>query len=82
MVKVISQTINIKAAAHVALQFGVGSVLAEGAVDMSKKTLSSECEINITVNWAGGGQLKGTEEQWTIDSVMVSTASTFRAENG
>jgi len=71
-----SNLTNIKADAHVALQFGVGSVSAQGDVSMSKSNLNRDCEVNITVNWAGGGQLKNSDETWTIDSLMA-TASRF-----
>ncbi|KAK1749598.1 hypothetical protein QBC47DRAFT_418824 [Echria macrotheca] len=65
---------DIKANAHVALQFGVGSVKADGQASVVKKKLDQECEVNITVNWAGGGQLKNSSENWTIDSLMAAAA--------
>ncbi len=68
-----SKVEDIKAEAHVALQFGVGSVQAEGQAAVSKRNLDKSCEVNITVNWAGGGQLKSSDENWTIDSLMVSS---------
>jgi len=71
-----SKLTNIKADAHVALQFGVSSVSDQGDVSTSKSNLNRDCEINITVNWAGEGQLKNSDRTWTIDSLMA-TASRF-----
>ena len=62
---------DIKANAHIALQVGVGDISAQADVAMAKKQLEKDSEINITVNWAGGGQLKPDTERWTIDSLTV-----------
>jgi hypothetical protein len=62
---------DIKANANIALQIGVGDLSAQAEVSMAKKQLEKDSEINITVNWAGGGQLKPDTERWTIDSLMV-----------
>ena len=67
-----SNLTNIKADAHVALQFGVGSVSAQGDLSSSKSSLNRDSEVNITVNWAGGGQLKNSDEKWTIDTLMAA----------
>ncbi len=62
---------DIKANANIALQIGMGDISAQADVSMAKKQLEKDSEINITVNWAGGGQLKPDTERWTIDSLMV-----------
>ena len=60
---------EIKASAHLALQVGVGSVDAEGSVELAKSDLQKNSEVNITVNWSGGGQLKEGGEVWDIDTL-------------
>ncbi|KAK4246236.1 hypothetical protein C7999DRAFT_15619, partial [Corynascus novoguineensis] len=67
---------DIKANAYIALQIGVGDLSAQTDVQMEKKQLEKDAGINITVNWAGGGQLKPDTESWTIDS-LIDVASKF-----
>jgi hypothetical protein len=64
---------DIAAAAHIALQAGVGSVEGNAKVEMSKKNLAENAEINITVNWSGGGQIKEGSDKWDIETLLVST---------
>lgn len=53
-----NQKNEIKVAAQLALNVGAGEVSADGSVELAKQTLQKNSEINITVNWSGGGQLK------------------------
>ncbi|EXJ61989.1 hypothetical protein A1O7_02421 [Cladophialophora yegresii CBS 114405] len=66
-----SQVTEIAAKAHLALQVGVGSVDAEGAVKSAKSFINKNSEVNITVNWSGGGQLKeDPHAKWDIDTLQ------------
>jgi hypothetical protein len=69
-----SNLTEIKANAHLALQVGVGSVDANADFKMEKKALNKDSEINITVNWSGGGQLKESEKPWTIETLQEVAA--------
>lgn len=69
-----SNMTQIKANAHLALQVGAGEVKAQADVDMMKKELNRQSEINITVNWSGGGQIKDNEKQWTIETLQEAAA--------
>lgn len=60
---------EIKASAHLALQVGVGEVEADGSVALAKSELQKNSEVNITVNWSGGGQLKEGGDKWDIDTL-------------
>lgn len=67
-----SDKLTIKANAHLALQVGVGEVKADADFAMAKSKLDKSTEINITVNWSGGGQLKEGSEKWSV-SILLST---------
>ncbi|CAI6331688.1 unnamed protein product [Periconia digitata] len=69
-----SNLTDIKANAHLALQVGVGSVEATADVNLNKKNLNKSSEVNITVNWSGGGQLKESDKPWTIDTLQEVAA--------
>lgn len=71
------ETEKIAANAHIALQVGVGSAEAEGAVEVAKKVLDESSEVTITVNWSGGGQLKQGSEKWTVSSGGPSSSSSL-----
>ena len=64
-----SKKTEIAASAHLALSVGVGSVEAQGDVALAKAELQKNSEVNITVNWSGGGQLKEGGEKWDIDTL-------------
>ena len=47
----------------------MGEIAADGSVEIAKSNLQKNSEVNITVNWSGGGQLKEGGDQWTIDTL-------------
>lgn len=64
-----SQKMEIKASAQLALQVGVGDVSGNADVEIAKANLQKNSQVNITVNWSGGGQLKEGNEKWDIDTL-------------
>ena len=64
-----SQLTDIKAAAHIALQTTVAEVEGNAQIASSKADLNKNSQVDISVNWSGGGQLKEGAEQWNIDAL-------------
>ncbi|MCJ1296018.1 hypothetical protein MMC34_007583 [Xylographa carneopallida] len=64
-----SQLTDIKAAAHIALQTTVADVEGNAEIASSKSELNKNSQVDISINWSGGGQLKEGSEQWTVDTL-------------
>ena len=64
-----SKKLEVKGAAHLALQVGVGDIEGSAEIAMNKEELNKNSQVDISVNWSGGGQLKEGSEKWTIDTL-------------
>lgn len=70
-----SKIFEVKVSLEAELTMGAVSGNVTGNFEMEKKKIEKSGETTVTVNWAGGGSIKPTNADWTIDTLKRAAAA-------
>lgn len=70
-----SKIFEVKANLEGAMNGAAVSGKVDAHFDITKNSLSRNCETTIAVNWSGGGSIKNPNKDWHIDTLKQAAAA-------